>query len=97
MMMMILHLHMSCGHLDSFTTPQGTCWNAWNALTPSECSARLQLTWLQLKVNMVFFHFHKCSRCLFGSLLMNPYDVLESLFSQEKLWFEEFDSSCQRT
>src|SRR3954464_11133819 len=32
-----------------------------------------------------------------GSLLMNLLKVLENLLSKEELWFEEFDSSCQRT
>src|SRR4051812_29753366 len=28
---------------------------------------------------------------------MNPFEMLECLLSKDKLWFEENDSSCQRT
>src|SRR4051812_9861385 len=34
---------------------------------------------------------------MFGSTPMNLLKMLECLLSKEKLWFEEIDSSCQRT
>src|SRR4051812_17204224 len=68
---------------------------SWNS---PETLARPQLKWLQVGdhdddddplLTEVFQ--------VLGSLLMNPLDLFESLLSKEEPWFEESESSCQRT
>src|SRR3954470_19502715 len=56
----------------------------------------LQLHKLQNKSNNGVLPLTEVIQVL-GSPQMDPLEMLECLLSKEELWFEENDSSCQRT
>src|SRR3954464_1077228 len=60
------------------------------------CSMSLQLQQLQSEHNNGVPPPTEVIQVL-GSPQMNPLEMLECLLSKDKLWFEENDSSCQRT